>query len=356
MRKWWWSSLVIFLFQFVIWKVIANNQFISNWWFNSIILKYNEFISSITSKLSIPLGEILYLGIFFNVLHILLQFIQIRKLKPITFRLFIILNGFIFIYQSIWGMGYYKQTFITNDTELKVEEDKVKELYCNYLNKANYYRGMLSNQDTIPLKFSCSINEYLDDFKESQSHLQNEHWIQNYKILKQPRVKNSSISNIQNQIGILGYYNPFTIESNVNVYNTSLKKPFTLAHELAHQMGFASENEANFIAYYFGIHSNLPEVQYAAYYKTSFSLLFSLSAIDPLFVMSELESLPKGIKTDREHEIAYYAKFEGKTNDAFSVLNDQFLKANNQEGTISYSKYIELVYYYEYEIKKGSIR
>ena len=353
MRKWWWSSLVIFLIQFGIWKIIANSEMISNWWFNSITKTYNEFVSALTYNISFPVGEILYLGLLFYIIHIIIQFIQIRKFKAIIFQLFTLLNFFLFIYQFIWGMVYYKPTFNTNYSELLVEEDEVKQLYCKYINNTEQFREILSNQEDVPLKFSHSTIDYLEDFKESQELLQKEKWIQNYIILKRPRVKNSLISNLQNHIGILGYYNPFTIESNVNVHNTDLKTPFTIAHELAHQMGFASENEANFIAYFTGIHSNLTEVKYAASYKTSFSLLFSLWDQDPLFVMSELESLPEGIKTDRTYEINYYSKYEGTSNEAFTMLNDQFLKANNQEGTIAYSKYIELIIYYEKYIKKG---
>ena len=164
-------------------------------------------------------------------------------------------------------------------------------------------------------------------------------------------MKLSNISKLMNYTGVLGYYNPFSIESNINRFDTDLKLPFTVYHELAHQMGFASENQANFIAYYIGIHSSYNEVKYATYYKTIFSLLGAISKSDPSFSLKEIENLPKGIINDLNAEINYYSQFDGKANNAFSAINDQFLKANNQDGKVSYSKYIELIYYYHQKTK-----
>jgi Zn-dependent peptidase ImmA (M78 family) len=52
-----------------------------------------------------------------------------------------------------------------------------------------------------------------------------------------------------NKTGILGYYNPFTAESQYNPNIPATQLPFTLAHEMSHQLGYAREQEASFIAY-----------------------------------------------------------------------------------------------------------
>ena len=54
-------------------------------------------------------------------------------------------------------------------------------------------------------------------------------------------------------MGYAGYLNPFTLESQVNSKIPTLNLITTLLHETAHQMGYASEKEANFIAYYSAI-------------------------------------------------------------------------------------------------------
>jgi len=50
-------------------------------------------------------------------------------------------------------------------------------------------------------------------------------------------------------LGIGGVYFPFTGEANVNISMPHTSIPFTACHEMAHQIGFAREDEANFIAY-----------------------------------------------------------------------------------------------------------
>ncbi len=49
--------------------------------------------------------------------------------------------------------------------------------------------------------------------------------------------------------GITGIYSPFTGEPNVNVAVPDIYIPFTTLHEMAHQRGYGSEDEANFLAY-----------------------------------------------------------------------------------------------------------
>ncbi len=67
----------------------------------------------------------------------------------------------------------------------------------------------------------------------------------------------------------------------------------------------------------------------------------------------ELDNMHSKIKQDRKAELKHYLKYEGATSDTFSELNNQFLNANNQEGTISYSKYVELIYLL-YQTKKAT--
>ena len=48
---------------------------------------------------------------------------------------------------------------------------------------------------------------------------------------------------------IWGIYSPFTAEPNVNMKIPAPMLPSTMMHEFAHQLGFAREDEANYIAY-----------------------------------------------------------------------------------------------------------
>ena len=48
-------------------------------------------------------------------------------------------------------------------------------------------------------------------------------------------------------MGFSGYLNPFTNEAQVDILIPKYQLPTTASHEVAHQLGYAAENEANFI-------------------------------------------------------------------------------------------------------------
>ena len=242
----------------------------------------------------------------------------------------IFVNCIYFIYTFAWSVMYKKQTLTIDKEKIVIQPKILKEIYCYELDKAISARNLIEHNDSNNVK-----------------------WLKNYRLLKDTQYKLSWISEMQNYMGILGYYNPFTAEANLNRYNTNLKQPATLFHEYGHQMGFASESEANFLAYYLGTKSRNPEINYSVYFKSIYTLLGSIYKSDPYFVKMELDNMHSKIKQDRKAELKHYLKYEGVTSDTFSELNNQFLKANNQEGTISYSKYVELIYLL-YQTKKAT--
>jgi hypothetical protein len=75
-------------------------------------------------------------------------------------------------------------------------------------------------------------------------NLAKEHPYFKYKVLS---VKKSLFSVPLTYMGFGGYLNPFTNEAQVNDLLPMYTFPLTTAHEMAHQIGFASENECNFI-------------------------------------------------------------------------------------------------------------
>lgn len=338
LNKW----LVILILQFLGWKFLFKYQDFVIFWYKYVTQSYNQIVYYITSRFSFPIGELFYILLIFVLILIIFQFFKSKKLSNKFSLLFKCLSIVLFIYNSLWGIVNYKINFNGSNIEL----NGLKVLYNNSLNELNCLRQTINPIENKPLEFVYENEYYINDIRLNLNKLEKENWINNFNIPKELVVKHSNFSSLLSQFGILGYYNPFTVESNINCNNSDLKTSFTISHELAHQMGFATENEANFIAYYLGVNSNIKEVQYAAHFKTTFSLLNAIYPHDSIYVKNELENLPEGIKVDREAEIEYYKQFDGSLNDLFSIMNNQFLKANNQEGLVSYSKYIELVYFY----------
>ncbi|WP_333662186.1 DUF3810 family protein [Chishuiella changwenlii] len=348
----------IFIGQIILFSLLFSFQAVNNFIINYINFPISKLISNISNVVILPFGEFFYafIGIIFlTFLTLILKsiFINRKNLIKRIYQFLVFLNVIYFIYMLSWGVMYKKETLSFDKSKLVIETKVLKEIYCSDLEKAIEVRKLISENDSMTtVKFTSNLDDYNKEFLKLQYQLKNEKWLKNYHFLKNPHYKLSFISSIQNHLGILGYYNPFTVEANLNKFNTDLKQPSTLFHEYGHQMGFASESEANFLAYYLGTYSQNPDVRYSIYYKSIFSLLRAIYRSDPYFVKMELDNMYPQITIDRKAEINHYSKYDGKSSEVFSELNNQFLKANNDEGTISYSNYIQLVYYL-YQTKKA---
>ncbi|WP_413531954.1 DUF3810 family protein [Empedobacter brevis] len=352
-------SFLIFLIQIILFSILFSIESVNDFVINYFTFPISAFIAKITNSVNFPIGELFYLSIgiiAFVLIFKLIRsiFITKEKISHSVFLIMIFVNCIYFVYTFSWGVMYKKETLTIDKKEIVIQPKILKEIYCNELDKAISARNLIeSNDSTTTIKFKSNLEDYNQDFFALQAQIRDVKWLKNYRLLKDSHYKLSWISEMQNYMGILGYYNPFTVEANLNKYNTNLKQPATLFHEYGHQMGFASESEANFLAYYLGTKSNNPEINYSVYYKSIYTLLGAIYKSDPYFVKMELDNMYSKIKQDRKAEIKYYLKYEGKTSDTFSELNNQFLKANNQEGTISYSKYVELIYLF-YQTKKAT--
>ena len=145
----------------------------------------------------------------------------------------------------------------------------------------------------------------------------------------------------------MGYYNPFTAEAQYNFNLPQTYIPFTIAHESSHQLGYAKEQEANFIAYLLGKSSANPDLQHCTNYYVLRALLNTINEQDSEFVKIIIDSYSDGMKRDREYELNFRKKHQGIIEDFFGLTNDLFLKSNQQEGSITYSYFIKLLTKYE---------
>ena len=66
-------------------------------------------------------------------------------------------------------------------------------------------------------------------------------------------------------MGFSGYLNPITNEAQVDGLIPEFKFPTTASHEAAHQIGYAAENEANFIGFLAASHHPDTYFRYSGY-------------------------------------------------------------------------------------------
>jgi len=147
-------------------------------------------------------------------------------------------------------------------------------------------------------------------------------------------------SKAMSKAGIGGFYCPFTGEANYNSYLPESELPFTAAHESAHRMGFARENDANFIAYIICRESPLADIRYSAELAAVSYLLAALKSADENLYREKLPLINEFVQRDINNRRQFWRSNRGWFMNFSEKWNDAFLKANLQkDGNKSYSRF-----------------
>lgn len=155
------------------------------------------------------------------------------------------------------------------------------------------------------------------------------------------------MSRLMSHLGLSGIYSALTAEANYNREIPSSSLPHTIAHEKAHQRGFASEEEANFIGFLACIWSGHPYIQYSGYLFAQQQLLQQVADTD-LEQARELagERLP-GVARDLRAVRDFWTQYEGLSAQISSRVNDAYLRSNRVPGGIdSYRRSVQLIILY----------
>jgi hypothetical protein len=151
-------------------------------------------------------------------------------------------------------------------------------------------------------------------------------------------------SKLMSYCGITGVFFPMTGEANVNMDILDAEAPFTMCHELAHQLGYAREDEANFIAWLACDASPYADFRYSGNLMALLHLMNRLYEADSGRHGAVWGACPAGVARDLAEMGAYWEKHEGAASEASTRINDAFLKINRQqEGVASYGRMADLM-------------
>jgi hypothetical protein len=144
--------------------------------------------------------------------------------------------------------------------------------------------------------------------------------------------------------GISGIYIPFTGEANVNPSTPQACLPFTLAHEVAHRLGVAPEDEANFSAFLSCISNPDKAYVYSGYYEGFLYCYNAVALVDREEQAKLWNGLSEYAMADIFDMIEYNRTYEGPIEEAGTRINDAYLKTMMQEeGVQSYGKVTDLI-------------
>ncbi len=252
---------------------------------------------------------------------------------------------FYFLFHLLWATNYYR---IPLFEKMNIQREYTyADLYAfteKLIIKTNEVQFTITQN-----KNQKVINPYSQDsiFKMTQNgydNLAKEHSFFKYEI---PSQKKSLFSLPLTYMGFGGYLNPFTNESQVNYKLPMYGFPNVICHEMAHQIGYASESECNFIGFLACIKNKDLYFQYAAYSSALRYCLANVAMKDEAKFEAYKPTLNPGvIKNFRESEL-FWNQYDTFIDKGFHVFYDQYLKANQQQdGLESYSKFVDLLINY----------
>ena len=161
------------------------------------------------------------------------------------------------------------------------------------------------------------------------------------------RVKPVALSHLWSYTGYVGVYCPWLGETSVNVDAPYGDLGHTATHELAHTMGFAKEDECNFLAYLACITSGQPDYVYSGYLSAFIYCSNTLYKADKQAWNEAHKACSEAVRRDLKQRNAYWDQFEGEVMDSSQQVNDTFIKANGVEsGSFSYGEMVELLLQY----------
>ena len=127
-------------------------------------------------------------------------------------------------------------------------------------------------------------------------------------------------------------------EANINILNTHVNIPMTVAHELAHSKGIMREDDCNQLAFYVCLNSNSAYLRYSAYA----SYFYQIQSIGSGTYLTEEERthlvlIDNQFNKTRDYVYKYWKKHDALAKFA-DFFNNLYLKSSGaQEGTQSYN-------------------
>ena len=152
-----------------------------------------------------------------------------------------------------------------------------------------------------------------------------------------------AMSRAMSYTNILGVYTFFTGEANVNTNFNDFSTVFTAAHEMAHQRGFAREDEANMMAFLACMNSDVPYLRYAGCFEMLRYVLSALSSTGSMYYAEAWYRMPEGARSDQAVYAARFAPYrDSVVGHVSGTINDTYLKLQGTAGQKSYGLVVDL--------------
>lgn len=334
--------------QYMLVKWIASNPiFVETYYSNGLYPILSKTMRFALGWIPFSFGDLVYT---FAGIYILRWFYLNRKrilkdTKTWFVDVFAAISVIYFAFHLFWGLNYYRKPLHAN---LNLEADYTTVELVRFVEqlipKANAKHLLITNNDTVKVVMPYSKKEIR---KKAIVGYENLEVTYPHLAYSPSSVKASIYSLPLTYMGFSGYLNPLTNEAQVDYLIPAYKMPTTTSHEIAHQLGYAAENEANFIGCLAAMNHNDIYFQYSGYV---FGLRHCMNEIyrrDEALFEELVETINEGILKNYKEAEEFWDSYENPLEPLFKLSYNSFLKANNQaKGMESYNYVVALLVNY----------
>jgi len=335
---------------------------VENWYSTGIYKGISATLRLLTKWVPFSIGDFIYIlfiislvaGLVRSIIRLSREGWKRGVLVPILLNLFSKVLWIYIVFRFLWGLNYDR---LGIEYQLKLskktyETEEVIQLSNRLIDSLNACRLRLPDtilpQPPVDSIFRMAGIGYARAW-EDYSFLNYSH----------RSIKPSLFTSLADWMGFTGYYNPFTGEAQVRTDVPKLVLPFVACHEIAHQLGYASESEANMVGLLAALASGDPFFRYSAYND-----LFSYAQREELYLLAmdkdstrfqqviqlNRERMDTLVRKDRKEVREFFQQRRHKTSTTLNNLYDQYLRINNQEAGLK--SYDEVIGWYIAYIKK----
>lgn len=314
-------------------------ELVDKYYSNGLYPILTLFISGITGHFAFSVSEF---SVWFTLLILLPAFISRlwsrkmtigRGLLNITMGLSVIVVWF----YLFWGINYMRQPLLEKLSldQVQLKMDAFDSTFVDIIRQTNKLNPNYGIQavDEINRIVETSYKGVLDSL--------------GLKRIPGPQGIKTLASNwILNKTTTSGFFSPFFHEVHYNDEMLVIELPFVIAHEKAHQMGYTSEGEANFLAYLVCINSEDPLVRYSGYFNV-LGYFLQATGRDNEKRKFFAERLSQGVKLDLQAVRERWKSHRGAISRIADSSYDLYLKANQVKGGMAnYSSVVDLIIRY----------
>lgn len=318
----------------------ANPLRVENGYSGRFYEQLGVFLRSLFGWIPFSIGDVLYGMLFTWMIWRLFKGMKLIWLRQATrkgtMRSFLKAFGLLLVvyisFNLLWGINYNRKG-VAHQLDLKLEKYSLADLKA--INQLLVEKVNWAKQNLIVHPDSNSNEEQLFSRVKNAYELADDL----YPFLKyrRPSIKSSVWGWLGNYLGFTGYYNPFTGEAQVNTSIPYFMQPFVACHEVAHQLGYAREMEANFVGYLAASESRDTLIQYSVYLDLLLYSNRNLNNIDSLSARSYAKQLLPAVKADLHTWREFNRKHRNPVEPIFRWVYGLYLRNNEQpQGVLSY--------------------